>query len=162
VIRYLLIILIINPLVSNAQGTCKMCQTVNQGDFKKVEKLVLKEIKKNKNANMNLGYASYSSSLDSIVNWLNRFDCVREAIWDKCAIKTLQYPGQSIIGVKFNKEGNVIEKCYTIQTGKTRWFKIFGWKILNLGDKDKLIYLNSTDCEGFVDIEKTKCLIIEN
>ena len=52
---------------------------------------------------------------DSIINELQRLECVDDVFWDKCQAKALLYPGKSAIGVRCKTNTGIVEKCFIIQ-----------------------------------------------
>lgn len=96
---------------------------------------------------------------DSIINELQRLECVDDVFWDKCQAKALLYPGKSAIGVRCKTNTGIVEKCFIIQEGTTGQINIFGWRPKIFKSKQKLKYKGTYDCEGFVEDQKKNCQI---
>jgi hypothetical protein len=138
-------------------------KAIENGNFKKIEMRIKKEIKKYKygvkfyNGPGSGLQTSFKPSLDSVVNWLLQCNGVVDATWDKCQIKLAIYPGAASIGVVFKTKKGLVEKCYKIQKGTTGQVNIFGWKLMLSKPKSKLVYRGSKDCTGFVVYQKALC-----
>lgn len=156
----LLISIFICSLVYS-QNNSKFCAASFDSNFKKVERDFKHEIYKLKNginSKLPRSEINYSKTLDSLLLWLKNHDCVKDAMWDKCQNKILNYPGSSIIGVIFKTKNGEVEKCFTVQLGTTGRLNLFGWHPKISRSKNKLIYKQMKDCSGFVKEQQRLCL----
>lgn len=148
---------------SFAQSERKFEKAVADLNFKKVERMVCKLVKRYQEGQTYFNgegsgiQIDLSPSLDSINNWLKGQNCVEDAFWDKCQIKVAIYPGMSSVGVKFKTKEGIIEKCFKIQEGTTGQINIFGWHPKMSKAKKVLVYKRMYDCAGFVDLQKRNC-----
>ncbi|KAF0198470.1 MAG: hypothetical protein FD166_1111 [Bacteroidetes bacterium] len=146
-----------------SQDRCALCKAVEKENFRKVERLIRKEVRKRKQ-----GISFYNGpgsgmqithlpNLDTITLWLKSKPCVEDAAWDKCQKKPAIYPGWASIGAKFKTSSGIREKCFLIQKGTLGSLYIFGWRPHIFKMKNKLIYRKMYDCEGFIENEKKNC-----
>jgi hypothetical protein len=146
-----------------SQSEKAFCKAVESMNFKKVERIVHRIVKKNRAGQTYFngegsGYQiNLSPCYDSIVNWLKKQDCVEDAYWDKCQSKELIYPGSSSIGVKFKTKTGIAEKCFLVQNGTTGQVNIFGWKPKISKAKKNLVYKKMYECKGFIELQKLNC-----
>lgn len=146
-----------------SQNEKAFCKAVENMNFKKVERIVHKVIRKNSKGQEYFngegsGYQTdLSPSLDSITNWLKKSDAVEDACWDKCQEKIAIFPGNSSIGVKFKTKTGIVEKCFLIQMGKTGQINLLGWKPRIGRTKTKLVYVRMYECENFIEQQKANC-----
>lgn len=150
-------------LYSNAQHRIPFCRAVENGNFKKVERLVKKESRKVKrgiafdNGPGSRMQVSLMEGLDSLTAWLSGMSCVEDAFWDKCETKIGIYPGWSVIGVRFRVDGKIQEKCFHFQEGTTGTINIFGWRPRISRMRNLLIYKRMYDCPGFIVRQRESC-----
>ena len=80
---------------------------------------------------------------------------------DRCVVKPAIWPGQWRLGVVFRtKDGHsedVLERCYTIQGGRTGTVNIFGWRPRIRSARDDLQLINVCSCPGFVEAQRALC-----
>lgn len=145
------------------QNAKVFCKAVDNSNFRKVERIVKKTIKKNRTGQIyfNGEGSGYQINLapcyDSITNWLKKQVCVEDSFWDKCQIKEAIYPGHSSIGVKFRSKKGIVEKCYLVQEGTTGQVNLLGWRPKLLKSKKILVYVKMYDCENFIEQQKLNC-----
>lgn len=81
--------------------------------------------------------------------------------WDRCVVKLAIWPGTWTLGVVFRtregKEGDMLERCYTIQGGVPGTLNIFGWRPHVRKDRQQLKYLGALACSGFVQEQRRLC-----
>jgi hypothetical protein len=122
------------------------------------DKLIIHIIKKHSDLRKFGGFVEYHKAFDTILKEVNSLEFVEDAFFDFCAVKLLLYPGHSTLGVKYQIDGETIEKCYDIQVGyyesKRR---VFGISIKNYGNLDQLIYLKNYVQQGFIDEQRELC-----
>jgi hypothetical protein len=146
-----------NAFCQNANVFCK---AVNNSNFRKAERIVIKVIKKNRKGQTYFngegsGYQiNLTASLDSIINWLKKRDCVEDAYWDKNQLKPAIYPGWATIGIKLRTNKGIIEKCFFIQKGTTGQVNILGWRPKLFKSRQELVYKRMFNCENFIKLQK--------
>ena len=139
------------------------CNSIYKGNFKKTEKAIKKQIRKYRNGTSYFNgegsgnQITFQYSYDSIINWLKRQDCVADAFYDKCMMKSAIYPGSTTIGVRFITTNGAAEQCFHIREGKTGQLDIFGWRPKMLQAKNVLVYKSMNSCPGFIDGQKFYC-----
>ena len=139
-------------------------RAVYRGQFKKVERIIKRIVRKNRDAYIIQNREtektiqfSFYSNYERIVNWLKKQECVADAFWDKCQAKEAIYPGHSTIGVRFKTKKGLIEKCFLIQEGTTGQVNILGWRPKLLQSKRVLVYNKMYDCEKFIELQRSIC-----
>ena len=132
-------------------------RAMDNQDWSAVDKKVRKLIKQWTYLDTSLGYPNYSRAIDSLVGIFKEMPCVEDAFADKCAIKIAIWPGTSIVGVNYRLQDSIYEFCYAIQEGKMRAIRINGILHIPLKGKEKLIYLGSVRCEGFIEEQHKLC-----
>ncbi|KAB1155518.1 hypothetical protein [Flavobacterium luteum] len=148
---------------SFAQSNSTFCKAVANENFNKIERLVIKQVKRHKNGQhyyngAGSGYqTNFTSSFNSITNWFKNQTCVEDAYWDKCENKIAIYPSWTIIGVKFKTKKRIVEKCFSIQIGTTGTIHLLGWKPALFKTKNRLVYKKCYDCNGFIALQKLNC-----
>lgn len=158
-----LICLLFASQYSFSQNEKAFCKAVDNMNFNKVERIMLRLVKKNRKGQTYFngegsGYQiNLAPSLDSITNWLKKQSCVEDAYWDKCQMKTLIYPGSSAIGVKFKTKKGIVENCFLLQEGTTGQVNIFGWRPKLSKAKKILVYKKMYECKGFIETQKSNC-----
>jgi hypothetical protein len=160
-ISVILFFFLLNP--AHPQKNCSFCNSVENGNFNKAERIFKREIKKYRyGTKYDNGPGSgiqtkYTSSFDSLTNWLKYKRCVEDAYWDKCQIKEDIYPGWSSIGVKFKTSNGTFEKCFYIQEGTLGQIYFFGWRPKVFKARNILVYKKMYDCSGFIEQQKKEC-----
>ncbi len=150
-------------LSAYAQNELKFCKAVEKENFRKVERLFKREIKKRKSGLQNDNgkgsgiQVNHQYTFDTLTLWLKKMPCIEDAFWDKCEIKIAIYPGWTVIGAKFKTTSGIKEKCFTIQIGTTGTVNIFGWKPKLCKAKNSLVYKKMADCSGFIAKQKQNC-----
>lgn len=140
----------------SAQSKEKFCRAVEQGNFKKIERMFKRQLNKHKNGTQYDNGAgsgvqvTHEYNLDFLVWWFKSFPCVKDAAWDKYQPKIAIYPGGSTIGVIFISKGEIKEYCFSIQEGTTGQVNIFGWRPKLFKAKNILVYKKLSECPGFV------------
>lgn len=129
----------------------KLNKAIEKDNFRKVERIVKCQIKKHKKgvaSETDKGkQISHSETFDWLVAWLKIHPNVEDAAWDRCAVKTLVYPGSSTIGAVFQTRNGDREMCFHVQVGKLgRW-----------NDKHVLAYKKMESCGGFLKTQKQNC-----
>lgn len=86
---------------------------------------------------------------------------VVEVDWDRCIAKEAIWPGTWTLGVVFRtregKEGDMLERCYTIQGGVPGTLNIFGWRPHVRKDRHDLKCIRARACPGFVEEQHERC-----
>jgi hypothetical protein len=161
VILLITILTFVQPV--RAQSGQKFCRAVERSNFRKVERIVKKLVKKNRVGvtyfnGVGSGYQiSLAPSLDSITGWLKGRACVADAYWDRCQGKPAIYPGSSSIGVILQAKTGEVEKCFRIQEGTTGQLNLFGWRPTVYKPKKILVYRKMSDCAGFIELQRKNC-----
>ncbi|MES2430844.1 MAG: hypothetical protein V4556_07885 [Bacteroidota bacterium] len=147
-----------------AQDKTAFCKAVKNEDFKKVERLLKKQLNKRKrgiiyyNGPGSGNQISHTENLDTLTMWLQSMPCVTAAAWDRCQNKIMIYPGFASIGAKFKTKKGIVEKCFFIQIGTTGNVNAFGGRMHVFKAKNILVYKKMYDCKGFVEEQKKLCL----
>jgi hypothetical protein len=137
--------------------TERFCRAVDEEDWSLVNKKVRKLIKQWKYLDTSLGYHDYTGAIDSLVRIFQAMPCVEDAFADKCAMKIAIWPGTSIVGVNYLVNDSVQGFCYTLQEGKMRSIRLNGVFHFPLKSKEKLVFLSSHRCSGFIEEQRRNC-----
>ena len=152
---------------AKSQNEISFCKAVKSAHLKKIERKIKELIQHNNRGEIFYNGAGsgnqidYTPCYDSIINWLIRQPCIVDAYWDKCQNKELSYPGKSAIGIKFNTEKGILEKCYLIQQGTTGQINILGYRPKLFKESNRLVYIKMFDCNGFIDAQKKNCKLTD-
>lgn len=147
-----------------AQNRERFCKAAKEERFKKVERLIRRQVKKmpvdlsDKQKESNKLTLTMDQSVDSLTSWIKNMPCVEDAFWDKCQIKIAIYPGWAIIGVRFKTDRGIQEKYFSIQKGTNDSFCLFGWRPHLFKFKQRLVYKRMYDCAGFIEEQKRNCV----
>ncbi len=158
----LLIVFVLDFHNAFCQSYTKFCSAVENESFKKVERMVKKQVHKYRNGTTyNYGQndcqTTFKNSFDSITLWLKNQSCIEDSFWDKCQEKAAIYPWSSTIGVQFRTKKGIVEKCFLIQEGKTGQVNIFGWRPKIFKSKKILFYKKMYNCTNFIEQQKINC-----
>ncbi|MBK6629171.1 MAG: hypothetical protein IPJ87_03405 [Flavobacteriales bacterium] len=99
-------------------------------------------------------YMGHDNSYDTLVAFLRRQPGVQDAAWDKYLAKAAIWPGHSTIGMRWQKDDRIHERCWSVQEGVPRTINIFGWRPRVREDRQNLRYENARDCPGFVEQQR--------
>lgn len=161
IIMLLSLLLFVN--ISYSQNNCNFCKAVEKGNFNKVERLFKKEVRKRENGTQFYNgpgsgmQTTHSYNIDTLTMWLKNHPCVADAYPDKCQEKIAIYPGHSSIGVKFNTNKGIVEKCFLLQEGTMGTVNILGWRPHLFEAKNILVYKKIYGCSGFIEQQKINC-----
>ncbi len=147
---------------SIAQLDLKICKAVKCNNFKKVDRLVKRQIKSipisEEKGIKDSSYVSMDKNIELLTQWFKNMECIQDAFDDRCQNKIMIYPGWSIIGVMFKIGNESIERCFSIQKGTTGTINIFGWRPKISRSKNKLVFKVSYECPGFIIDQKRICV----
>jgi hypothetical protein len=102
-----------------------LCKAVEKQNWKKVFKLIAREVNGTKLAN-----GSYNIVFDSLISNFKSYDCIVDAEWSKCGAKILIYPGQETLAFQFNTSNGIVEKTLLLHTSKTiSYIRVLGIRI---------------------------------
>ena len=154
-----LLILLLFTLTVLGQREKAFCRAVENRDYKKMERVVKKMVRKNRKATLldngtGSMYRSCTPSLDAITAWLNKQVCT-EACWDKCQDKLDMYPIPSTIGLKMVVENDTIEKCFVVYEVERMRLNFLGHCIFR--SSPKLDYKAMIECPNFIDEQIKNC-----
>jgi len=111
----LILFLILLVSTSFAQKNAPLSKAIEKQNWKKVFKLISKEIN-----GVKLPREKYDEVFDSLITNFKSLDCITDAEWSKCGAKILIFPGQETIALKFNSTQGEIEKTFLLHTTKYR------------------------------------------
>jgi hypothetical protein len=98
------------------------------------------------------GFEKYQLALDSIAEVLGQMPFVRALKYNSCRDGIAVFPGEITLGVLFETNTMLVEKCYKVQLGAMPKDKNSG-----PGGSNYLKYINSAICPGFIQAEKKRC-----
>lgn len=141
--------LIFSLFFCTAWAQNELCESLDQLDFKELDRLVEKKIK-----NLARDHSSFINNhqrLDSLENWFLSQSCVTDAYWNKNIVYTLitlTFTRQ--MGVKFITKKGVVERCYNVRTSRQMFGDVFYWRLgWDIPDR-RLKYLTALPCDGFI------------
>ncbi|MBI1307241.1 MAG: hypothetical protein GC181_11615 [Bacteroidetes bacterium] len=123
---------------------------------KKIKRIIRKHCKIHKHGKD----TSFYHALNNILLDVQKLDNVLDTYYDYCTIKIAIYPGTTTLGVMIETEKFAVEKCYAIQMGKLRNYKLFGKPIgfiKRAGSLQKLILKSEYYAPGFIQQQRELC-----
>ncbi|MFT5779899.1 MAG: hypothetical protein ACI837_002858 [Crocinitomicaceae bacterium] len=135
-------ILLVLPAFSN--GESPLDKAIEQQNWKKVFKIVSREINGTK-----LPEGVYNAVFDSLVSTFKSYECVVDAEWTKCGAKKLIYPGQETIALRFATPSGEVEKTFLLHTSLYRThIRVLGLRIrVPKIEREELVCLFMRDVE---------------
>ncbi|MBL7983169.1 MAG: hypothetical protein JNL52_15315 [Flavobacteriales bacterium] len=159
--RVLLIGLLFVPLTVQAQDVERFHRALASGNVQALDRWMKHELHQQRKGHPVAAsqgtYIVHGPTYDSLVAFLRRQPGVEDAAWDKCMGKLDIWPGHSRIGVRFEMNGVVHERCYGVQEGRPGQIRLFGWRTRVRKDREDLKYLGAAECLGFVEQQRKYC-----
>lgn len=160
--RIALLFLTLLPSIADAQNVASFRRALNGGTERAMDRWMKHEIHRVRKGHVvttsSTSYVTHTASFDSLVSFMRRQPGVEDAAWDRCVKKAAIWPGHSTIGVRWRKDGRIIERCWTVQEGIQGQFNLFGWHPHVWKDREHVKYKRARECPGFVDEQRKSCL----
>ena len=158
--KQLIVLLFMLPTVIHAQDATRFAHAMERGAGA-VDHWMKRELMAHKKGtlvnNGSTTYTSHSATYDSLVIFLRMQPDVLDAGWDRCMVKLTSWPGHSSLGVRFVSNGEVHERCYYLQEGRSGSIEIFGWRAQVRKVREQLKFLGAKECPGFVEEQRRNC-----
>jgi hypothetical protein len=159
--RVLLIGLLFVPLTAHAQDVQRFQCALASGNERVLDRWMKRELyhqRKVHPVTTSSGtYTDHDATFDTIVPFLCSQPGVLDAAWDKCIGKLDIWPGHSRLGLRFEMNGAVHDRCYSVQEGMPAVIRLPGWRPHVRKDREDLRYLGAADCPGFVEEQRAYC-----
>lgn len=159
--RCLLIVLLLSSAPAFAQDAEAFARALKSGKVHRVDRWVKRELhrvrKGHEQVTPSTTYITHTPTFDTLVAFLRRQPGVSDAAWDGCMSKHMKWPGHSRIGIHFELNGSVYERCYNVQEGIPGVIRLPGWRPHVRKDREDLKYLDATECPGFVEEQRAYC-----
>jgi len=152
--KKLLLAMMLAPMLSTAQDPEAFERALKSGNVKKLDRWMKRELHHQRKGHLQVtpsaSYYVHDRTFDSLVAFLRLQPGVQDAARDKCIGKIAIWPGHSRIGVRFEMNGAMHERCYSVQEGRPGQIRLFGWRPHVRKDREDLKYLGAVECQGFV------------
>ncbi|HRH71422.1 MAG TPA: hypothetical protein PLB89_18120 [Flavobacteriales bacterium] len=159
--RKLLLAIMLAPLLVMAQDPATFARAINSGNTKKLDRWMKRELHRQRKGHLQItpsaSYYVHDPTFDTLVAFIREQPGVSDAAWDKCIGKIDIWPGHSRIGLRFDMNGSVHERCYSVQEGIPGVIRLPGWRPRVRKDREHLKYLVASDCPGFVEEQRRHC-----
>jgi hypothetical protein len=159
--RKLLLAMVLAPLLAMAQDPAAFARAINSGNTKKLDSWMERELHRQRKGHLQItpsaSYTTHDLTFDTLVAFMRDQPGVLDAEWDKCIGKIDIWPGHSRLGLRFELNGVVHERCYNVQEGIPGVIRLPGWRPRVRKDREHLKYLGAADCPGFVEEQRAYC-----
>lgn len=153
------------PLLALADNDPRLARIIHQGNAHRIDRymrrLIAREGRHHGASTYMHALGGAESRIGELYETLRKQIGVIEVDWDRCVIKPAIWPGTYTLGVVFRTrdgyEWDILERCYTIQGGRTGTINIFGWHPRVRKSRDDLKCTAATECMGFVEEQKKLC-----
>lgn len=160
-----LFLLFLLPFLLPAQNDFDLAQAIARGDVRAIDRHMKRIITQ---AGKDVRPGSYLHPLGGAEDrigelWytLRKQIGVADLEWDRCVVKPAIWPGRWTLGVIFRtregKRTDHMERCYTIQGGRTGTARLLGMQMKVGRIRDDLKVLGAYACPGFVDAQRELC-----
>ncbi|MBK9176798.1 MAG: hypothetical protein IPM46_10795 [Flavobacteriales bacterium] len=149
-------------MFASAQDAKRFQRALNSANERAIDRWMQREIHRVRKGHIvttpSASYTVHAPTHDSLVAFLRRQPGVLDAAWDKCMTKILIWPGHSTIGMRWQKDDQVFERCWSVQEGIPGTINLFGWHARLRKSREQLRYTSARRCMGFVEEQKTLCV----
>ena len=149
------------PLTLQAQNVQRFQRALASGNERALDRWMKRELHHQRKGhtvmNSSGTYIDHDATFDTLVAFLRRQPGVLDAAWDKCIGKFDIWPGHSRLGLRFELNGAVHERCSSVQEGIPGVIRLPGWRPHVRKDREHLKYLGAADCPGFVEEQRAYC-----
>lgn len=165
--RFLLLVTlhVLLPLLALADNDPHLARIIHKGNPHRIDRCMRRYIER---AGRDHGASTYmhpmggaEARIHALYYDLRKQIGVNGVDWDRCVIKPAIWPGTWTLGVVFRtrdgKVQDILERCYTIQGGRTGTIDLFGWHPRVFKARDNLKVKRARACAGFVEEQKKAC-----
>lgn len=165
--RFLLLVTlhVLLPLLALADNDPHLARIIHKGNPHRIDRCMRRYIER---AGRDHGASTYmhpmggaEARIHALYYDLRKQIGVNGVDWDRCVIKPAIWPGTWTLGVVFRtrdgKVQDILERCYTIQGGRTGTIDLFGWHPRVFKARDDLKVKRARACAGFVEEQKKAC-----
>lgn len=143
------------PLAVHAQDAKRFQRALNSSHERAMDRWIKKEVHRMRKGQVygapQAVYMGHENSYDTLVAFLRRQPGVQDAAWDKHMAKAAIWPGHSTIGMRWQKDDRIYERCWGVQEGIPGTINLFGWRPQVRKDRQHLKYKGASDRPGFVE-----------
>ncbi|MBP6313423.1 MAG: hypothetical protein KA408_14205 [Flavobacteriales bacterium] len=161
--KSLILCLCLMSCTVHAQDQNAFAKAIQRDNPLALDRWIKRELHKQRNGTLVTSSSTtctvHSPTYDRLVTWLREQPGVMDVAWDRCVTKIAIWPGHSTLGVQLRMNGQVIERCYTMQEGRPGTIRLFDWQPRVRKSREELKLVAVKECIGFVEKQHRNCKI---